>query len=359
MVITIVGGGNIGTQLAVHCSEQGHSVVMYTSKPHLFNEVLAIVDDNGAVTHSGRLYKATNEPAEAFGNADLVLVTVPSLMMVSAASAMRGFLKRDAIIGVVPGNGGSECAFKEMIEDGHTFFAIERVPAVARLLEYGSTVRSVGYRKELHVSAIPHKDSAKCSELVESLLGIPCVTLPCFLCMTLTPSNPILHTSRLRTIFDDYHNGKAYDTLPLFYEEWDDASSELLLAMDDEVQSICNALTAFDLSGVKSLREHYESPDVPSMTRKISSIEAFKGLGTPSLITEEGLVPDLNSRYFTADFSFGLSIIKQIAEFAAVDTPFIDDVLNWYNGIKIHDEQFEYTHYGIKDLESFVEFYGQ
>ena len=35
MRITIVGGGNIGTQFAVHCAEKGHEVIIYTSTPEL------------------------------------------------------------------------------------------------------------------------------------------------------------------------------------------------------------------------------------------------------------------------------------------------------------------------------------
>lgn len=359
MVITIVGGGNIGTQLAVHCSEQGHSVVMYSSKPHLFEGTLAIVDESDNVIHSGHIFMATDDAGEAFSQSDLVFVTVPSFMMDSVAKMMEDCLKVSAIIGVLPGNGGSECAFKSIIEKGHTFFAIERVPSVARLVEYGKSVRCIGYRNELHVASLPGAETQKCCNLVESLLGIPCLALPSFLCMTLTPSNPILHTSRLKTIFKNYAEGKSYESLPLFYEEWDDESSELLLAMDDEVQAICHALEAFDLSGVKSLREHYEAQTVRAMTDKIRSIEGFKGLATPSVKTDNGLVPDLNSRYFTADFSFGLTIIKQIAVFAGVETPNIDEVLAWYERIKVNDSQFDYERYGIKTFEEYTMFYKQ
>lgn len=89
----------------------------------------------------------------------------------------------------------------------------------------------------------------------------------------MTPSNPILHTTRLRTLFGDWHEGAVYESMPLFYEEWDDASSELLIACDEEVQEICRALPEFELQFVKSLRVHYESPTVEAMTRKISSME--------------------------------------------------------------------------------------
>ena len=83
---------------------------------------------------------------------------------------------------------------------------------------------------------------------------------------------------------------------------------------DEGVQQICHALPEFRLEFVKSLRIHYESPTVEAMTAKISSIPAFKGLKTPYVEVEGGLIPDFHSRYFTADFSYGLSIIKQITQ---------------------------------------------
>ena len=173
----------------------------------------------------------------------------------------------------------------------------------------------------------------------------------------MTPSNPILHTTRLRTIFEDYHEGVVYDKLPLFYEEWDDASSKLLIACDEEEQQICKALPEFKLEFVKSLRVHYESPTVEAMTAKISWIPAFRGLTTPSVKVDGGFIPDLHSRYFTADFSYGLTIIKQIGVFAGADTPNIDATLAWYDRIRIEQGDFSYSDYGINTMEDFRKFY--
>lgn len=47
MRITIAGGGNIGTQFAVHTAEKGHEVTIFTSNPGLFRERLSIVDKSG------------------------------------------------------------------------------------------------------------------------------------------------------------------------------------------------------------------------------------------------------------------------------------------------------------------------
>lgn len=357
MNITVIGGGNIGTQFAVHCAEKDHAVTVFTSVPEMFEKCLTIVDENGNLTHQGEIRCATDDPVTALADADAVLVTYPSAQMQKAADDVYAYCKKDALIGVVPGNGGSECVFRKCIEKGHTFFCIERVPAVARLVKKGSTVRSVGYRSKLHAAALPASAAEQCAAFVSSIFDIPCKAIPNMLNLTLTPSNPVLHTTRLMTLFGDYTPGRVYPSLPLFYEEWNDETSELLFRCDDEVQKICRALPMFDLSHVRSLRAHYESETPHQLTEKIRSIKAFKGLKTPSVPAEGGFLPDLHSRYFTADFSFGLAVIVQIAQFAGADVPELNRVLEWYNGIRIETDEFRYADHGIHDSEDFLRFY--
>lgn len=355
--ITVVGGGNIGTQFAVHCAEAGHEVTVCTSTPQAFGEHLSIVDDDGVTTHEGAIALATSDPKEAFERADVILVTVPATMMRSTADAIYENASEDALIGVVPGNGGSECAFGRCIERGNTFFALERVPAIARLVQKGRVVRSSGYRRELHLAAIPEKAAGLCAEMVSEIFEMPCKTIPCMLNLTLTPSNPILHTSRLYGLFRDWREGMVYDSVPLFYSEWDDRSSEVLFQMDAEEQRICHALPEFRLNGVISLPEYYQAPTIKAMTEKIRSIRAFRGLGTPVRNVGHGVVPDLSSRYFTADFSYGLRIIQQVGRIAGVETPVMDEVMRWYRSIAVGGDEFCFADYGIVDKESLEAFY--
>ncbi len=178
MRITVVGGGNIGTQFMVHCASKGHDVTAYTSKPEVFGSHLNIVDENDVTTLEGDIRKATNDPSEAFSDADFIMITLPSSMMRDIASVIYEHARPDAIIGVVPGNGGSECAFARCIERGNTFFAIERVPAIARLVVKGRTVRSMGYRGELHVASLPASEVDRCCELISSIYDKPCKPIP-------------------------------------------------------------------------------------------------------------------------------------------------------------------------------------
>lgn len=357
MNITIVGGGNIGTQFAVHCAQKHHRVKIYSSKSERFAKHLVIVDENNIVIREGDIVGATNNAAEAFKDADLIFVTVPAFCMRDVESKIYPYVGKGTKIGLIPGTGGGEWAFRREIKKGAVVFGLQRVPSVARLVEYGKSVCAAGYRKELHVAALPHVYTEKIAQMISELFEMPCVALPNYLNLTLTPSNPILHTTRLKTIFKNYHTGVTYDALPLFYEDWSDESSNLLLKCDGELQKICSRLTEFDLSYVKSLKCHYESETPQQLTAKIASIESLKGLKTPSVEINGKYIPDLNSRYFTADFTFGLGILVQIAELLEVEVPNMKETLEWYLKIESVKEAFQFIDYGVKCKSDFLQLY--
>ena len=359
MNITIVGAGNIGTQFATHCEEKGHKVIIFGSKPEKISKELIVINENDEVIHRGAIEKATSNPEEAFSDADLIFVIMPANLMKINAARIEPFVRPGMKICLVPGTGGGECAFKVCIDKGATIFGVQRVPSVARLVEYGKTVRAVGYRDEMFVAAIPLSEIEECRRIIQSIFGIKTTALPNYLNITLTPSNPILHTTRLKNLYSDWHEGVVYKEVPLFYEGWNDETSELLLACDDEVQKICRTLSRFNLSYVKSLRVHYESPTAEAMTQKISGITGFKGLASPTVKVVDGYIPDFSSRYFTADFSYGLAILVQIADFVKLDVPNMKETLSWYYGLVGKRDEYQFADYGIYNYKDFIDFYSK
>jgi opine dehydrogenase len=359
MKVTIYGGGNIGTQFAAHFAETGNEVTMFTSKPEKFARHLTVVDKQGNVLHEGDLKQVTSDPKEAFSDADVIFITDPSFAMKKAADNVTPFVKKGAFIGIIPGNGGGEVAFKAAIEKGAVVFGLQRVPSVARLVEYGKNVCATGYRKTLYSAALPNRYTENSCKILSRGLQMECEPLPDYLNLTLTPSNPILHTTRLMTLFRNYVPGRTvYKSLPLFYEEWSDETTELLFKCDAEVQGLCRELKDFDLREVKSLKVHYENDTVKGFTGKIRSIEGFKGLKTPAVEVEGGYIPDLDSRYFTADFNYGLYVIMQVAELVGYQMPNCQMVFDWYQKIKKPGySEFSYKEFDITDKESFMKFY--
>ena len=356
MNITIVGGGNVGTQFAVHCAAKGHTVIVFTPQYACFKKELFIIDENDSVLLKGKISCATDDPKLAFNNADLIFIIVPAFCVDSVVDLIIKNAVKKPPIGLIPGTGGMECAFAQY---QGAIFGIQRIPAMARLKIAGSRVCAVGYRKELHLSTFNEDQADQFCKIMENLFDIKCHYIPGYLNVTLTPSNPILHTTRLYTLFKNYQIGTIYDTVPLFYEDWTDEASELLFLCDSELQQICKAYSNLGLEYVKSLKQHYEVNTPKELTQKMKSINGFKGIKTPMIAIEGGFIPDFNSRYFLSDFPYGLSIIRQIASFSDVKTPNIDKILNWYRTCQPNVKEFSYEKYGIKNKDELIAFYSR
>lgn len=329
MKITIIGGGNIGTLMAGEFACKGHEVTIYTSKPEKWSKNIDVLDLNGERIMTGQLADVTSDLARAVEDAELIFITFPAQMFSTFGKEICKHIKPNQMVGVVPGSGGAEFAFNDVVKNGGILFGLQRVHSIARLEEYGKSVYMLGRKSKLEVGVIPHVNSPKISAILEDLFDLPCEILKNYLCVTLTPSNPILHTSRLYAMFKDYREGVVYPRNFLFYEEWDLHSAEMLLACDGELQNLCNAIP-MDLTGVVSLRDYYESPTAQAMVEKLRSIRAFKNITSPMIECDGGWVPDLNSRYFTTDFLWGLKIIKDLAETYGIDTPNINKIWAWY-----------------------------
>lgn len=330
MDITILGGGNVGSLMAAECARKGHSVMLHTSRPGAWPGEVAVYDRDDAFLFTARIAAVTDDLARAVRAAELIFITLPAETFPSLAVKLLPLLCGDQALGCVPGSGGAEFAFRPFLQKGGCLFGFQRVHSIARMREAGRSVYMLGRKAELQLAAIPGARAPGLARTMEALFDMPCRVLPNYLAVTLTPSNPILHTARLYALFKDYR-GQAYPRNFLFYEEWDDEASALLLQCDDELQRLCAAIP-LDLSDVRSLRAHYESATIPEMTRKIRSIAAFKGLPSPMRECAGGWAPDFSSRYFSTDFSYGLKILLDACRLFGVPAPGMERVWRWYAG---------------------------
>ena len=355
--ITVIGGGNIGTQFACVAASKGYEVCVYSSKAEKYDGKLNIVDGEDKVICSARVAKVVGDLAQALADCDVAFVALPSFMFPKLAKDMVPYVTEKLHIGVIPGTGGAEFSFRCCLQAGATLFGIQRVPCVARLVEYGKTVRVEGKRERLHLAAIPKKKTQELADFVSDLFDMPCDSLANYLCVTMTPSNPILHTTRLCSMFSDYAEGVVYERNPLFYGEWDDASAKLLLACDEEHQQLLAKMDRLDLREVRSLREHYESDTVQKLTAKLSSIASLHNLSSPMVQVAGGWIPDFNSRYFTADFPYGLAIIEQVAKIVGMETPNISKTMDWYRKVTGDNSALNLKDHGIACVEDIYNLY--
>jgi len=344
MRIAVVGAGNMGTLIAAEFASKGNSVRLFTSTPADVSLTIDVLGAENELLAQGVLSSVTDDLSSAVEGADMIWVTYPTFMFPSFGKQLEGLIQAGQVIVVLPG-ADAEFSFKGCVDTGAVLLGLQRVHCVARLKERGKSVYMLGRRGELQLASVPADAASGYAPVIEELFDIPVRTLPNYLIETLTPSNPILHTTRLCSLFSDWKPGVTYPANILFYETWDDASSELLITCDAENQEICRALERLldiDLTEVRSLKLHYESPDAAAMTHKIAHIPAFKGLGSPMKEIAPGTwVPDFSSRYFRADFAYGLKTIRDLAAVAGVETPHIDQVWYWYLDVTGETEFFD------------------
>ena len=352
----IIGGGNIGTYFACVLADKGFDVNIYTSRPEQWHNLITAHNDNNSFI-TGRISLASDDIAKVLDQREIIFITYPASCFRELAKLITPYVQAGSLIGVIPGTGGAEFQFQECIEKGSVLFGLQRVPAVARIINYGQSVMISGKRDRLKLAAIPDSESLRISAAIANLFDMPCDSLANYLNVTLTPSNPVLHTSRLMTMFNNYHEGMTYPENFLFYGNWNDEASRLLFELDDELQNLCRAIS-LDLSQVKSLREHYESNSPEALTRKIQSISSLNKLCSPMKKLRDGnWIPDFESRYFTSDFPFGLAIIESIAELFEFNAPAIKHTMQWYRDITRDNNCFRLSDFGIDSTEKFYRIY--
>lgn len=203
-------------------------IVSYSSKPQKISSTLQMIGEDDTVIGEGEIVCATNDLEKTVCNAELILITLPVFMLPEMAKKLYPFVSCGISIGIIPGTGGVEFSFSEFRKNDITIFGLQRVPAIARLVQYGGIVKVQGKRERLNLASISDNRKYQIAEMISEVFERPCECLDNYLCVTLTPSNPILHTTRLYSLFKDYEQGMEYPDVRLFCEKWDDDSSEML-----------------------------------------------------------------------------------------------------------------------------------
>ncbi len=326
--ICICGGGGLGhTCSAILSSHQGIEVMMYTQHPESWEEKFIVNDLNGK-QYEGHIVKFSDQAQHVVPLADLVLLCLPAYLVESTLLTIKPFLSPKTIVGSVVGNTGFFLFAHEIFANNPPgLFAFQRVPYISRVIEYGKKASLLGYKNELLMAVENIPDSMEFCKTVSSLFYTPTKLVDSFYEVTLSNSNPILHTSRLYSMWGDWQ-GETYHKNPLFYQEWTDDASQILLEMDDEFFVLLDIL-GVSKKYIHTVLEHYEAYDATSLTKKLRSIRAFATIQSPMKHTPEGWLPDTTSRYFTEDFLFGLRFIYEIAHCNNVFCPMIDKVYHW------------------------------
>lgn len=138
----------------------------------------------------------------------------------------------------------------------------------------------------------------------------------------------------------------SLEDVPYFYRDFDDLSAENIRLLDDDYTKVREAvrqhfpsrpfkfmLSYLELERLSHTSENFDIKKSLKESKQLASIK------TPTVETEDGKrALDINSRFFTDDIPYGVLLAKWIAEELGVETPFIDELIFWAQGLR--DEHF-------------------
>ena len=324
MKICICGGGSLGHVCAgVMASQNDVELNILSGHPGLWQKTITVTDPVGK-QFKAKINRVSSKPEEVVAGQDMILLCLPGYLIEKTLRDIKPFVGQAAVGTVVSSTGFFFFAHDILGKDAK-LFGFQRVPFISRVAEYGRTANLLGYKSSLATVLENVEDRESFRKDLERLFVTPVSLLTSFYEVALSNSNPILHTGRLYSMFYGREND-VFDHNILFYKEWTDEASRLLIDMDEEFFRLLDRLGVHSLP---TLLDYYESTDASSLTRKIQSIPAFQSITSPMKQMESGWVIDFGSRYFTEDFPFGLRFIAEMINKEHISAPTITTVYRW------------------------------
>ena len=326
MNICICGGGNLGHVCAGFLANRGYSVSVLTSKPELWDSELEIMAPNGIFI--GKISKISSKAEDVIPLSDLILICLPGFAIHDTLIKISPYLSKSCMVGTVVSSTGFFFEAFMILPPDIPLFGFQRVPFISRIIEYGKKAELKGYKDSLHV-AIEHTDHKDLIRKdLEKLFNNEISLADSYYEVSLSNSNPLLHTARLYTMWNDWQPGTIYSNNPQFYAEWTNEASVLLIKMDNEFQQLIKSI-GLSRGCIPTILDYYDSVDATSLTKKLHDIRAFQGLLSPMKEVAGGFIPDFSSRYFIEDFPYGMRFIVETAHRHNSNIPTIEMVYQW------------------------------
>ncbi len=324
MKICICGGGALGHTCAGFFLSNPHNQVnIYSGHPEQWSEYISVQDCNG-VTFSGYLNKVTNLPENTVKEQDIILLCLPGFLIQSTLLAIKPYIG-DAVVGSIVSSTGFFFEAHSILSPNTKLFGFQRVPFISRVKEYGKSAMILGYKTQLNVAFENIADKESFRNILSELFHTRVSVLNSFYEAALSNSNPILHPARLYSLFHNSEEVPFQNSIP-FYSNWSDKSSRLLIDMDAEFFQLVNKL---DIQNIQTLLDYYGCSNATTLTKKISTINAFKDIMSPMRKENDKWLIDWESRYFIEDFPFGLKFIKELCDYHNIYAPNISKVYDW------------------------------
>lgn len=325
--VAICGGGRTGHLNAVLFKQLPDvQVSLLTSNQDIVDlharqtPIQALMPDGS--TLSARPDRVTTEAKVAVEDADIVIITVPAHARPQVLQDIAPYLSttKPVYVGAIPGFCGFDWLAQATLADkpNLVIWGMKDVPHTAFDLKPGRSVKMGGGKSQLYVATHARETQASRQQLQQMLSRLygPCVTLlDHYLEITLTPGNPIMHSSVIYGLIGPYGqwHRKIFPQRLCWWTECPELGAYFLERMDEESQNLCAVISqrmGVDLSSVKSLKQEIveaygeQIRDRSSMLSILRTNRAYNDILAPMVPADgnrPGYVIERQSRAFNED----------------------------------------------------------
>jgi hypothetical protein len=360
--VCICGAGNAAHVFIAYFSDQGYNVTVYADYSDEAERLKKAQDECGGILihdrcdptnireYRGYASVISKDPAAAVPQADSIIVALPSFALTNVFKGIKPHLKQGSVVYIMPGQGGADYLAKDVLGEecraGKTTVAgIIPMPLNCRITDWGKRVELAALKASYDLAAIPSANAPRAAAGLSALLaGRRVNAIGNYVGIALHASNPNLHPGRLYALFGDDADGKkVYPENPLFYETWNDESSDWDQKISDERKLIWETICKLKPSAgspdqVPHLKPYLQAiyddqiKDPSTLTTLIKTCDGYKGFRCPMKEVEGGggFQVDYKNRYFTEDIPEGVAMYKGIADIVGVPTPTIDKIVCFF-----------------------------
>ena len=347
--VCIVGGGNAAQAMAALFPARGISCNMFVPYGDEALRIQEGIDEQGYIaadfaSHNepageikGRPDKISSNAADVVPECNVLILPLPSFAYQDVLTKIKPHIKKGTYIGATPGQGGFDWVAKEVLGDvinDVVLFSIMPMPFNCRITDFGKRVSVQEFKRRYKVGATPSNSCQETVSITNQLFGYSESCGHSLNC-SLYPINAVIHPARLYSLCKDWQEGDVLGENPLFYEDMNDESVELMDAVNRELIEIGRAINSKSVENVNVphikdfLAGYVYRDNSPTLKTFFMTNQAYKGFRCPFIKKDNGWVPDFKNRYFTEDIPLGLCLYKGVAELVGVDTPMIDQILGW------------------------------
>ncbi|RXT56698.1 hypothetical protein B6S44_04655 [Bosea sp. Tri-44] len=298
---------------------------------------------------SARPDLVTMDAAAAVAQADVVVVTAPAHVRPAVLEAIAEHLPRDkpVHVGAIPGFCGFDWLAAEALRGrpNAVIWGLKDVPHTAFALDPGKSIRMGGAKQELSVGTHRRESHERRGELLsylQALFDVPVALLDDYMEITLTPGNPIMHSSVIYGLIGPYAqwHGRSIPDPLCWWRDCPQLGAYFLERMDEECLALCRAVESrfgLDLGSVKPLRQEIveaygdQIADAGTMLSILRTNRAYDDIPAPlvPIAGGEGYAIDRESRAFHEDVAYGLALLVEMARRLNVRAPHLEEIFAW------------------------------